>query len=227
MTTIAVMQPYFFPYLGYFRLLASADVFVYFDCVQFPRRGYVHRNQMPKYPPAEAEQQKYWLTLPLAGHPQDVRIADLAFAPDASSEWQERLSSFPWTSEAEDPDQASLIQLVRLVEDNANVSDYLINTLEFSARRLGLKPTTLRSSSLGIPDELRGQDRILEIVRLLGGTRYLNAPGGRALYDAAEFERQGIELRFLPPFAGRTNSMLYELCFSPIDALRAELPDMA
>lgn len=227
MTTIAVMQPYFLPYLGYFRLLASADVFVYFDCVQFPRRGYVHRNQMPKHPPAGTEQQKYWLTLPLAGHAQDVRIADLAFAPDASSEWQKRLSSFPWTSEAQGPDQASLIQLVRLVEDNANVSDYLINTLEFSARRLGLKPTTLRSSSLDIPSELRGQDRILEIVRLLGGTRYLNAPGGRALYDAAEFERKGIELRFLPPFAGRTNSLLYELCFSPIDALRAELLDMA
>ena len=66
---------------------------------------------------------------------------------------------------------------------------------------------------------LRGQDRILEIVRLLGGTHYVNAPGGRDLYDAAEFERRGIELRFLPPFAGRTNSMLYEFCFHPIRRL--------
>src|SRR5215216_742373 len=86
MTTIAVMQPYFFPYLGHFRLLSSVDIFVHFDCVQFPRRGYVHRNQMPKYPPAGTEQQKYWLTLPLAAQAQDVRIADLAFAPDAATE---------------------------------------------------------------------------------------------------------------------------------------------
>jgi hypothetical protein len=84
----------------------------------------------------------------------------------------------------------------------------------------------LRSSSLAIPYDLRGQDRILEILRLLGGTRYINAPGGRALYDAGEFERLGIELKFLPPFAGRTNSILYEFFFHPIHALRAELPDM-
>jgi hypothetical protein len=226
MTTIAVMQPYFFPYLGYFRLLASADIFVHFDCVQFPRRGYVHRNQMPKHPPTGAEQQKHWLTLPLADQAQDVRIAELAFAPDAASEWHRRLSSFPWISKVADPDQAGLIDLVSSVADNANVSDYLIDTVEFSARRLGLAPKMLRSSSLGIPDDLRGQDRILEIVKLLGGTRYLNAPGGRALYDAAEFERRGIELKFLPPFTGRTNSMLYEFCFSPVGALRAELPDM-
>jgi hypothetical protein len=226
MTTIAVMQPYFFPYLGYYRLLASADIFVHFDCVQFPRRGYVHRNQMPKYPPTGFEQQKYWLTLPLAAQAQEVRIADLAFAPDAASEWQKRLSSFPWILKADGPEQADLIQLVRSVEDNANVSDYLINTLEFSAGQLGLKPRMLRSSSLAIPYDLRGQDRILEILRLLGGKRYINAPGGRALYDAGEFERLGIELKFLPPFAGRTNSILYEFFFHPIHALRAELPDM-
>jgi hypothetical protein len=226
MTTIAVMQPYFFPYLGYYRLLAAADIFVHLDCVQFPRRGYVHRNQMPKYPPNGSEQQKHWLTLPLAGQAQEVRIADLAFAPDASTEWQKRLATFPWIAKAAGPDQADLLQRVRSVDDNANVSDYLIDTVEFSAGRLGLKPKMIRSSSLAIPDALRGQDRILEIVQLLGGTHYVNAPGGRDLYDAAEFERRGIQLRFLPSFAGRTNSMLYEFCFHPTDALRAELLDM-
>ena len=220
------MQPYFFPYLGHYRLLASADIFVHFDCVQFPRRGYVHRNQMPKYPPAGFHQQKYWLTLPLAAQPREIRIADLAFASDAASEWEKRLSSFPWMSKANCLGPTDLLQQVTSVEDNANVSDYLIETLEFSAALLGLRPKTLRSSSLAIPANLRGQDRILEILRLLGGTRYINAPGGRGLYDAAQFERQGIELKFLPPFAGRTNSVLYELCFHSIDALRAELRDL-
>ena len=226
MTTVAVMQPYFFPYLGYYRLLAAADIFVHLDCVQFPRRGYVHRNQMPKYPPQGSEQPKYWLTLPLAGQAREIRIADLAFAPDAFAEWQKRLATFPWIEKAVGPDQVELLQRVRSVEDNANVSDYLIDTVEFSARRLGLKPKMLRSSSLAISDDLRGQDRILEIVRRLGGTHYVNAPGGRDLYDPMEFQRRGIELRFLPPFAGRTNSMLYEFCFHPADALRAELLDM-
>jgi hypothetical protein len=223
MTTIAVMQPYFFPYLGHFRLLASSDIFVHFDCVQFPRRGYVHRNQMPKYPPTGSEQQKHWLTLPLAMQARDVRIADLVFAPNAASEWQDRLSSFPWISTAHSPKQQDLLRLVRSVRDDASVSNYLIETLEFSARLLGLQPKMLRSSSLDVSADLHGQDRILEVVRLLGGTRYINAPGGRALYDAVQFERRGIELKFLPPFLGRSNSLLYELCFHPTDALRAEI----
>jgi hypothetical protein len=45
MTTVAVMQPYFLPYPGYFRLFAAADQVALFDCVQFPRRGWVHRSR--------------------------------------------------------------------------------------------------------------------------------------------------------------------------------------
>ena len=61
-TTIAVMQPYFVPYAGYFRLFAATDLFVIYDCVQFPRRGWVHRNQLPG-----ANGQPNWLTLPFLG----------------------------------------------------------------------------------------------------------------------------------------------------------------
>ena len=75
---VAVMQPYFFPYAGYFRLLHAVDDFVIFDCVQFPRRGRVHRTQVPG-PTGQVE----WLTLPLARHSRDTLIRDLAFAPDA------------------------------------------------------------------------------------------------------------------------------------------------
>ena len=58
MTTVAIMQPYFYPYAGYFRLFARADLFVVYDCVQFPRRGWVHRNRL-----TGADGQLQWLTL--------------------------------------------------------------------------------------------------------------------------------------------------------------------
>ena len=80
MTTVAVMQPYFLPYAGYFRLFAEADLVCLFDCVQFPRRGWVHRNQLPGYTGAAK-----WLTLPLAKRPMAIRIDDLAFAPSAET----------------------------------------------------------------------------------------------------------------------------------------------
>ena len=80
MTTVAVMQPYFMPYAGYFRLFAAADVFVLFDCVQFPRRGWVHRNRF-----ATAAGHLDWLTLPLLKCPRETRIDELAFAPASGS----------------------------------------------------------------------------------------------------------------------------------------------
>ncbi len=73
----AIMQPYFAPYGGYWRLLAGADLFVIYDCVQFPRRGWVHRNRLP-----DAKGERRWLTLPLAPAPYDARIQDLVFAQD-------------------------------------------------------------------------------------------------------------------------------------------------
>ena len=84
---VAVMQPYFFPYAGYFRLLDVVDHFVVFDCVQFPRRGRVHRTQVPG-PTGGVE----WLTLPLASMPREVLIRDLAFAPAARARLDDRLS---------------------------------------------------------------------------------------------------------------------------------------
>src|SRR5437588_4364462 len=78
--TVAIMQPYFIPYAGYFRLFAASDLFVIYDCVQFPRRGWVHRNRLVDRLGVER-----WLTLPLQKAPQDVPIRDLRFAFDAAA----------------------------------------------------------------------------------------------------------------------------------------------
>src|SRR3990167_6427798 len=69
---VAIMQPYFVPYLGYFRLFSQTDLFVIYDCVQFPRRGYVHRNQVP-----DQNGTPQWLTLPLEKCDQKTAILDL------------------------------------------------------------------------------------------------------------------------------------------------------
>src|SRR5882762_7582136 len=90
MTTVAVMQPYFIPYAGYFRLFAAADLFVVYDCVQFPRRGWVHRNRLP-----DADGELRWLTLPLATAPREVTIRDLTFRAGASEALSAQFTRFP------------------------------------------------------------------------------------------------------------------------------------
>lgn len=210
MAAIAIMQPYFLPYAGYFRLIAQADLFVIYDCVQFPRRGWLHRNKL-----LDARGEEQWLTLPLIPAPQDVLIRDLAFPDDAVASLAERLRPFPVA--ARDGAHTPLLDKVRRPE-GAPV-DYISGLLEQVCRTLDLPWSVVRSSSLEVPQTFRAQDRILEIARRLGATRYINAPGGRDLYDAETFAAAGIELSFLDPWTGAGGSILQRLADDDLPTL--------
>ena len=210
MTAIAIMQPYFLPYAGYFRLIAQTDIFVIYDCVQFPRRGWVHRNKL-----TDARGQEQWLTLPLTPAPQEVLIRDLAFPDDAASTLAERLRPFPVASRG--GPHAPLLERARRAEGRP--IDYISGLLEEASRLMDLPWNVVRSSSLEAPDHFRGQARILEIARRLGATRYLNAPGGRDLYETQTFADAGIELSFLEPWAGAGGSILQRLADDDLPAL--------
>lgn len=202
MTAIAIMQPYFLPYAGYFRLIAQTDIFVIYDCVQFPRRGWMHRNKL-----IDAKGEEQWLTLPLTPAPQDTLIRDLTFPDHAAQALAERLRPFPVAARA--GPHTPLLERVRRLEGRP--VDYIAGLLEEVARLMGLPWNVVRSSSLETPEHLRGQARILEIARRLGATRYLNAPGGRDLYETRAFADAGIELGFLEPWAGAGGSILQRL----------------
>lgn len=215
--TVAIMQPYFLPYAGYFRLFAAADLFVVYDCVQFPRRGWVHRNRLP-----DAHGRLAWLTLPLAKAPREARIADMRLAPDASTRLDEQLPRFPsLRSPGTQPAARALIQA--LAPRESALCDYLERVLRACCDALGLPFRVLRSSSLGIDPALRGADRIVAIARALGARRYVNAPGGRALYDAGHFAANGLELRFLTDYPGAPTSILQRLAAEPAEAVAAEI----
>ncbi len=204
MTTVAVIQPYFFPYAGYFRLFAAADVVVMFDCVQFPRRGWVHRNRF-----ARANGEADWLTLPLGKAERDVRIDELRWAPDAQTRLGAELRRFPELERAREADHPLVRRLLEL--DATDVATYLCDRVADVTAELGLERRTVRSSTLGIDPALRAQERVVAIVEALGGTRYINPSGGRELYDHERFERSGITLRFLAPYQSSADSILTRL----------------
>jgi hypothetical protein len=198
------MQPYFFPYAGYFRLFLDVDEFVIFDCVQFPRRGRVHRTEV-----TNALGVAEWLTLPLSSQPRDVRICDLRFAKDARIRLDRRLEEFPWWSAGKGPAADRVRDFLHAPP--AAVIDCLEAGLRLVNELLCIDTPISRSSSLGLDSALRGQDRVLAVARFHGATHYLNAPGGKNLYDPADFERAGIELEFLPPYQGEFFHMLQAL----------------
>ena len=208
------MQPYFVPYAGYYRLFAAADIFVAFDCVQFPRRGWVHRNRFPVAPGVVD-----WLTLPVQKCDRSTRIADLVFAPDAGTLLHRSVQRFPILKNAWNA-STPLIESVKVL-GSGTVADYLCAQLASVAALLGVSRPIVRSSSLGIPAEVHGQSRVIAIARALGATRYVNSPGGRSLYQPEAFNEQGIELRFLSPFTASTDSILSLLLTDPVERIAA------
>lgn len=206
---VAVMQPYLYPYPLYFHLIASVDLFILFDCVQFPRRGRIHRAPLPE---------DGWLTLPLERQPRDTMIEHLRFAADANQTWSQRLAALTWLS-AEMVDTLS-------APFAPGVSSYLEGQLQRTCARLGIATPMRRSSTLALPREARGQDRVIAAARAVGAQTYVNLPGGRDLYRAAEFRDHDLRLAFLAPYTGPRFSLLHALSTEPIEALRAELAQL-
>jgi hypothetical protein len=212
---VAIMQPYFVPYAGYFRLLAATDLFILYDCVQFPRRGWVHRNRLP-----DAAGSLDWLTLPLAKAPRGVIIRDLAFRADAREVLAASCRRFPLLAHPR-PDPHGMIEAIH--DLTGTPLDYIERLLRRAAGALGLPWHAMRSSNLAIPPEVPREERILAISRAVGADTYVNPPGGRALYDPTRFSTEGVALRFLPDHRGSFASILARLLEEPADYVAEEI----
>ena len=196
--------------------MAAAETFVVYDDAQFPRRGRVHRCEVPG-PGGDPE----WLTLPHARQPRDVAIRDLAFSAGARDALDARLQRYAWLAAG----RGSLAERVRaqLFGPLETPAAFAEAGLRLVAEALGLPARFVRSSSAGIDTSLRGQDRVIALVEAFGGRTYVNAPNGRGLYDPHAFAARGIALRFLEPYSGQFPFLLPVLVEADPAALRDDV----
>ncbi|MEH6632619.1 MAG: WbqC family protein [Halopseudomonas aestusnigri] len=215
MTTVAIMQPYFFPYAGYYRLLALADIFVILDCVQFPRRGWVHRNKLTKQDGSQD-----WLTLPIKKPAYHDLISSLEFTEDTHDRFYHLANSFPHLHKIlkQDNELAST-----LLNFQGSVVDYLERTLQYTSNLLDYSPKICRSSQLNIPKEIKGQKRIEAIAQELQASRYINLEGGVEYYTSEGFQQRGISLGIFTPFHGSKASMIERLITQEIKQIKQEI----
>jgi len=103
------------------------------------------------------------------------------------------------------------------------VPDYLETTLRTVVDILGFPATISRSSRFNLDPALRGQARVVAAAALAQATHYVNAPGGRALYDAAVFARHGMALSFLSPYDGRFVHLLPALMTTDAEEIRSDV----
>lgn len=209
------MQPYFIPYAGYFRLFQSTDLFVVYDCVQFVRRGWLHRNKV-----TDSKNESSWLTLPFNKAPQDIKISDLTFAEDATERMQDLMRKFPLFNN-KDFQQSEFKK--RMLEFSQSPVNYITALLKLTCDLLEIPFNVVRSSELNIPSDLTGQDRIIALASHFKASHYINAPGGRELYDDATFKQHNIKLQFLSEYDGSYQSILPRLFNENISLIKNEI----
>ncbi len=190
---VAIMQPYFFPYLGYFQLMAKVDAFVVLDDVNYINRGWINRNRINVGGAAST------FTMPLEQATQNRLICDIDIS--GAVDWRSRMIKTFRQAYAKASQRERALPLVeRIVQyPAANLSDFLLHALCCLRDHLGLATQIIPTSRRYGNAELKAQARIIDICQREKADVYINAIGGQDLYDHASFAEAGIKLQFLNP----------------------------
>ncbi|MGN6317618.1 WbqC family protein [Trinickia sp.] len=187
------MQPYFFPYLGYFQLMAKVDAFVLFDDVHFINKGWINRNRINVGGAAHT------ITVPLKQASQNRLICDIEL--DDSAKWREKMLKTLEQSYVRAPQFPRVFPLIEGIvqHDASNLADYLRHSLTALRDHLRLPTDIVATSRQYQNAELKAQERIIDIGLKERARVYVNAIGGMQLYSHADFASRGLDLKFLQP----------------------------
>lgn len=185
---ISIMQPYIFPYIGYFQLIRDADLFVVFDDVNFRTRSWINRNRIL------LNNTDYLFSLHLSKASSSKKINEIQIGDNKETlvkTFRQAYSNAPYYS-----------KVMPLIEDLTSCSEkqlaiYLMQQLETIAQYLGLHTRFILSSAICKNNDLRSQDKILAICDALGANIYTNAIGGQHLYAELDFAKMGVDLKFI------------------------------
>lgn len=229
---LAIMQPYFFPYIGYFQLIGLVDKFVAYDDVSYIRQGWINRNRIL------LNGKDHVVSVPLVDASSYRMIKDTLIHKDKYGAFKEKFSKTLLQSYGKAPFNGVVRELVQRVLDSEGVSigRLAINSLKAVCGYLGLQSAIVDTSAVYQNDHLHAQDRVLDICRKEGASVYVNPPGGAALYQKNVFAENGIELMFLKPkpisYRQYDNefvpwlSIIDVLMFNPVEKVRAMLSEI-
>lgn len=198
---IAVMQPYFFPYLGYYQLLNAVDKFVLLDDVAFIKRGYIHRNSIL------INGKSHQFTIPLQKSSQNKMINQTYIC--SNNKWKTSFLKTIKMAYTKAPQFETVFPLiedsVKFAIDEMPIHIFIGHSLQKVKEYLDITTDLLLSSEMEKNPNLKGQDRIIEISRRIGARTYINPIGGQHLYNKETFRNMGIDLRFI-----KTKSYIYK-----------------
>jgi hypothetical protein len=227
---LAIMQPYLFPYIGYFQLIHAVDRFVVYDDVAFIKQGWINRNRLL------INDAPAFFTVPIKNASSFALISDTRIddAPQ-HSRWAEKLLKTVDTAYRRAPEFGRVFPVIEEVfgRKTTRIVDLAVASLKAVATFLDIRTSFLDSSTTYGNAQLKGEERVLAICAAERAAEYVNLPGGHALYSSERFAARGIKLSFIEPrfpeyrqFGGNfvaDLSIIDVLMFNPVETVREYL----
>ncbi len=187
---IGVMQPYIFPYIGYYQLAFYSDIFVLYDDVNYIKKGYINRNNIL------LNKKAHRFTFPVISASQNKKINELSFSPEIENELKLFSNSYkkaPYFN-----------KVFPLIENTLTLKDKSIPNICLSGITtifdyLNIKKKIIFSSTLNYDQNSNATDKLISITTSLGGNEYVNSYGGMHLYNKNDFNIKNIDLTFIKP----------------------------
>lgn len=221
---IAIMQPYFFPYLGQFQLINAVNRFILCDDVQYMRHSWINRNKILK--PNEGS---YYITVPIVKHSSSASIKDIQIVE--SDDWKRQILKQVehYKKKAKYfPEVYSLLQDCLHLKER-NITEMNAHCFEKVCAYIGIAFKKEISSIMNLDySEVKSTDDwALRICEQLGATEYINPPGGINLYSKNKFEKSNIKLSFLQPDLKEYNQFrnTFEPSLSIVDVMMFNSPE--
>lgn len=188
---VAIMQPYLFPYIGYWQLVNAVDMFISFDDVNYIKKGWINRNNIL------INGEPHLLTLALNKASQNKKINDTFISED-----EQKKKDFLKTIEISYKKAPFFSEIFPLIEDiilspENNVAKFILNSIKEINSYLQINTKILVSSEIPKDVSLRGEQKILDICTKVRATDYINPIGGVNLYSKETFRSRNINLYFL------------------------------
>lgn len=185
------MQPYFFPYLGYFQLINAVDKFIIYDDVQFIKGGWINRNRIINHNGIQ------FVRVEMDGASSNKNINQIELS--SSNKWRGKLSKTIEQSYSKSMFYESTIRVINeiLFNDTHSLSKYLYNSITSICKELNITTKIIESSTIYKNSNLNGQDRVIDICKKVNATKYINPIGGLNLYESEIFKEYGVKLEYL------------------------------
>jgi hypothetical protein len=189
---VAIMQPYFFPYIGYWQLINVADIFVIYDNVQYIKRGYINRNRIL------LDGVEKWITLPVKKDNRHMEIKDRSLSNTFENEKFNLLKLIKHAYK-QAPNFEVIYNIIEstILSGEDNLFEFVYKSIKAIINYLEIDTKIILASEILISSDSKGQNRIIEICKNLKAEEYINPIGGLNLYSKEEFRLQGIDLSFI------------------------------